>query len=101
MNREINLSRPNFNTTMTRSFDFALQCCGNDKDSGVIWSRYTIFVKTWEKNNADAFAAQRNALRKIYRNAVSIPLENLDQMWKDYTEFELLDKQEVNLTDFI
>lgn len=27
-------------------------------------------------------------LRKIYRRAVSVPLENVEQIWRDYDQFE-------------
>lgn len=81
---------------MKKSFDFALSACGHDRESGQIWANYIAFVKSWDtKSTPEAFAKQRNELRKIYRRAVAIPLENLEELWKDYNAFESQDKQEV------
>jgi cleavage stimulation factor subunit 3 len=79
---------------MQKSFEFALTACGHDKDAGLIWNDYIQFVRSWEAKGED-FAKKRNELRRIYRRAVSIPLENLEQLWKEYGEFENEDKQEV------
>jgi cleavage stimulation factor subunit 3 len=97
LSRKINSSRQNFNTTMQKSFEFALSACGQDKDAGAIWSAYIAFVKGWDVSSGqEAYATRRNELRGIYKRAVSIPLENLEQLWKDYEEFENLDKQGVS-----
>ena len=81
---------------MQKSYEFALTACGHDKDAGLIWKDYVDFVKKWDSKGPEAFAKRRNELRKIYRRAVAIPLENLEQLWKDYGEFENEDKQEVS-----
>ena len=81
---------------MRDSFEFALFSCGYDKDAGSIWCDYIAFVKGCDENlTVHAYAEKRKQLLNIYRRALAIPLENLEQLWKDYRQFEILDNREV------
>lgn len=71
-----------------KAFEFYLDHVGIDRESGNVWFEYLDFIKsrpattTWEEQ-------QKNDLtRKIYKKAISIPLNNLSILWTAYTNFE-------------
>jgi phytoene dehydrogenase-like protein len=71
-----------------RAYEFALRFVGQDRDAGEIWKDYIEYVK------ADPTATEREAqekmdlLRSVYRRAVQIPLDNLEQIWREWDAFE-------------
>ena len=79
---------PETRDTVTKSYEFALQHVGQDKDSAEIWSEYIQFVKSGQTSSTWEEQQKMDALRKIYQRAVQIPLENVEILWKDYEAFE-------------
>lgn len=80
---------------MRQCYDFAVNAVGHDKDAGEIWTEYIRFVQSAPTENPNggpetaAQAATRiNDLRKLYRRAVQIPLNNIEKLWMDYHKFE-------------
>lgn len=75
-------------TTIQQTYDFVLDKVGLDRESGSIWSQYIDFVRskdtptTWEQQQ------QMDSLRKIFRKAICIPLNNVESLWHDYNSFE-------------
>src|ERR1700748_1192904 len=84
----VNTGHANYQETMRRSYEFALEQCGHDKDSGIMWTEFIEFIKSWDTADANASAMRINELRKWYKKAVQIPLENVEQLWRDYGEWE-------------
>lgn len=74
------------------AFEFTLKHIGQDPSSGPLWQEYVNFIKTmpgditkegWQdKQKVDA-------MRKAYRQALCIPLPNIQQLWGEYTNFEI------------
>jgi cleavage stimulation factor subunit 3 len=81
----VNADRRDYYKSMEAAYDFALQGCGHDKNSGDIWAGYIEFLKKWPRSEADI---SLQAVRKIYRKAIQFPLENVEQLWKDYNLYE-------------
>lgn len=75
-------------TTIQQTYDFVLSKIGIDRESGKIWSRYIDFIKSKENSNTWEQQQQMDTLRKIYRQAVCIPLNNLESIWHGYNSFE-------------
>ena len=89
--------------TITKAYEYALQECGTDRESGEIWQEYIAFIAEVKvgisspphgarsdrkpKDTCDA-QAQIDTLRKIYQQAVRIPLNNVEALWKAYDAFE-------------
>jgi cleavage stimulation factor subunit 3 len=73
---------------MDKSYEFALLACGHDRNAGEIWADFINFVKGWDNSTKDSMPIQINRLRTIYQRAISIPLENVEQLWRDYDAYE-------------
>ncbi|KAL7619907.1 mRNA 3'-end-processing protein rna14 [Parahypoxylon ruwenzoriense] len=78
--------------TVSRSYEFVLNTIGQDRDSGVLWQDYIQFIKTgpgqiggsgWQDQQ------KMDILRKAYQRAISIPMANLNSLWKEYDQFEM------------
>jgi len=74
-----------------QAFRFALDRIGMDKDAGRLWQDYIQFVKSWPGILGDnSWQAQQkmDELRKIYREAIAIPTQSVNLLWKEYDQFE-------------
>lgn len=74
--------------TVSQAFDFVLLHVGFDLAAGRLWHDYLRFIRsapatsTWEEQ-------QRNdQLRRVYQRAVVTPLQNVEQLWREYDAFE-------------
>lgn len=74
--------------TIMQAYKFALDHIGIDRDSGPIWAQYIDFLKskptqtTWEQQQ------KMDLIRKAYREAICIPLSNVESLWHGYNAFE-------------
>ncbi|WVO12857.1 hypothetical protein L204_100465 [Cryptococcus depauperatus] len=75
-------------TTISQAYEFALQECGFDRESGEIWDEYIKFIASGSATNQWETQAKNDNLRKVYRRAVVIPLNNIEALWKSYDTFE-------------
>ncbi|KAF8631737.1 hypothetical protein AX15_002220 [Amanita polypyramis BW_CC] len=85
--RRLNTS-PATRDVVRKSYEFALQHVGQDKDSGQIWSDYIQFIRLGEATTTWEEQQKMDALRKVYHRAVQIPLDNVEQLWHDLETFE-------------
>lgn len=81
------------------AFEFVLknEVVGVDRDSGSIWAEYIQFIKTgpgqvgehdWESKK------KMDSLRRIYQRAIAVPTRNLNNLWREYEQFEnMVDKK--------
>ena len=74
-----------------RSFSFAIDNIGLDKDAGRLWQDYIAFLKTgpgtvggtgWQDG------AKVDKLREAYQKAIAVPTDAVTQLWRDYDAFE-------------
>ncbi|KAJ1023454.1 hypothetical protein NDA16_003071 [Ustilago loliicola] len=70
------------------AYEFALRFIGNHKDSGSIWTDYIALIKEREARGGWKEGQKMDDLRRVYQRAVSVPLTNIEAIWKDYDAYE-------------
>lgn len=78
--------------TITQAYDFVLANIGMDRDAGAIWQDYIQFIRSGpgQIGGSDWRDQQKmDQLRKTYQRAVCIPMSNVNQLWKEYDQFEM------------
>ncbi|KDQ20470.1 hypothetical protein BOTBODRAFT_100538 [Botryobasidium botryosum FD-172 SS1] len=83
-----NAADPNNRNTIKKSYEFALNHIGYDKDSGEIWKDYIDFLKEGEARTTWDGQQKMDSLRSVYHRAVVIPLENVEVLWRELDAFE-------------
>ncbi|KAF9460965.1 hypothetical protein BDZ94DRAFT_1238063 [Collybia nuda] len=74
--------------TVRKSYEFALNHVGQDKESGEIWRDYIQFIRAGETTTTWEEQQKMDALRKVYHRAVQIPLDNVEGLWQELETFE-------------
>ncbi|KXS17978.1 Suf-domain-containing protein [Gonapodya prolifera JEL478] len=74
--------------TISKAYEFVVGNIGVDKDSGTIWSDYLYFIKSGETTNAFEEGQKIDLYRRTFHRAVATPLSNIEQLWKDYDNWE-------------
>lgn len=70
------------------AFKSAVENVGSSSDSGKLWRAYLDFVKEWSELGSIDPGRKLLTLRQIYQKAISIPMEALDVLWKEYEALE-------------
>jgi len=76
---------------LKEAFDFALQHIGLDMCSTPIWMEYLALLKAQGSSSKQQQREESNnmmAIRKLYETAFRIPMHNLEQLWRDYDQYE-------------
>ncbi|XP_021592006.1 cleavage stimulation factor subunit 77 isoform X4 [Manihot esculenta] len=71
-----------------KAFDFMLGYVGADIASGPVWIEYITFLKSLPALNAQEESQRMTAVRKVYQKAIVTPTHHVEQLWKDYENFE-------------
>ncbi|XP_020535637.1 cleavage stimulation factor subunit 77 isoform X3 [Jatropha curcas] len=71
-----------------KAFDFMLGYVGTDVASGPVWMEYITFLKSLPALNAQEESQRMTAVRKVYQKAIVTPTHHVEQLWKDYENFE-------------
>ncbi|KIM32651.1 hypothetical protein M408DRAFT_62773 [Serendipita vermifera MAFF 305830] len=71
-----------------KAFEFALRFVGQDRDAGEIWKEYIEYIKADPTSTEREGQEKMDLLRSVYRRAVQIPLDNLEQIWREWDAFE-------------
>ncbi|CAE6450936.1 unnamed protein product [Rhizoctonia solani] len=79
---------PQTREVVKKAFEFALLHIGQDRAAGDIWRDYIDFVKAGEAKTTWEEQQKMDALRRLYHRAVVIPLENVEQLWRELDQFE-------------
>lgn len=78
--------------TITQSYEFVLDTIGIDRESGGIWQDYVQFVKnapgdirgtSWKDQQ------KMDQVRSVYHRAIAIPMSSVNNLWKEYDQFEM------------
>ncbi|KAF8106049.1 hypothetical protein N665_0147s0008 [Sinapis alba] len=72
----------------TKAFEFMLNYIGTDIASGPIWTEYITFLKSLPALNPHEDMQRKIALRKVYQRAILTPTHHVEQLWKEYENFE-------------
>ncbi|KAF7987512.1 hypothetical protein HCN44_003274 [Aphidius gifuensis] len=86
--KETKASLATYKEKMAQAYDFALDKIGMDIHSFSIWNDYISFLKNVEAVGTYAENQRISAVRKVYQRGVINPMINMEQLWKDYMEFE-------------
>ncbi|KAK4203518.1 putative mRNA 3'-end-processing protein rna-14 [Triangularia verruculosa] len=90
--RRNDLNDGNARQVVFQAYDFALNNIGLDKDSGKIWADYIQFLKSgpgtlggtnWED------LKKMDQIRSAYQKAICVPIANVNNLWKEYDQFEM------------
>ena len=79
-------------STINSAFEFTLKHIGQDPAALQLWQDYIAFVKTMPGVvSGDGWQDKQkvDAVRKAYRQALSVPLPNLMALWSEYSNFEI------------
>ncbi|XP_059625373.1 cleavage stimulation factor subunit 77 isoform X2 [Cornus florida] len=71
-----------------KAFDFMLSYVGADIASGPVWMEYITFLKSLPAQNTQEESQRMTAVRKAYQKAIVTPTHHVEQLWKDYENFE-------------
>ncbi|KAG9454983.1 hypothetical protein H6P81_007887 [Aristolochia fimbriata] len=71
-----------------KAFEFMLNYVGTDISSGPVWMEYIAFLKSMPAMTAQEESLRMTAVRKIYQKAIVTPTHHVEQLWKDYENFE-------------
>lgn len=69
-------------------FNIAVSCVGWAIDSYLLWKNYIDFVNSWPENEAMEAARKITTVRKVFQKALAIPIDQADNLWKEYETFE-------------
>lgn len=73
------------------AYKSAIDATGIDKDSGKLWQDYIDFIKSGPGTlGQQDWQSQRkmDLLREAYQEAISVPTQAVEALWKDYSAFE-------------
>ena len=76
---------------ISQAYEFVLNNVGIDKDAGYIWKEYVQFLRSGPGTpggNDWRDQQKMDSLRKAYRQAIVIPNQELESIWRDYYAFE-------------
>lgn len=68
--------------TVNQAYELAIEHIGVCVDASAIWVGYINFLKS--DSDPQAFVS----VRKVYQRAITIPLANMDAIWRNYENFE-------------
>ncbi|CAL4952381.1 unnamed protein product [Urochloa decumbens] len=71
-----------------KAFDFMLNYVGNDAASGPVWMEYINFLKSMPVMTPQEESHRMTTVRKVYQKAILVPTNHVEQLWKDYENFE-------------
>lgn len=75
-----------------RSFQEVVKNVGVDKDAGQLWIDYIAFTKSGPGvigGNSWVDGQKMDQLRKVYHQAICVPTEQIETIWKEYSAFEM------------
>ena len=94
--RYYNISLDKSGTTASQinhaAYEAVLDAVGIDKDSGKLWQDYIQFIKSGPGvvGQSDWQAQSKmDLLRKAYQRAICVPMQAVEAIWKDYSNFEM------------
>ncbi|KAI3957936.1 hypothetical protein MKW92_011633 [Papaver armeniacum] len=70
------------------AFEFMLNFVGSDIASGTVWIEYITFLKSLPAADPQEESKRMASIRKVYQKAIVTPTHQVEQIWKDYENFE-------------
>ncbi|CAO3673036.1 unnamed protein product [Rhizopus microsporus] len=79
---------PEARSIIEKAYEYVLSNVGIDKEAGPIWADYIYFLKSTETSNTWEEQRKMDSMRRAYQKAVTIPLNNVEHLWKEYDQWE-------------
>jgi cleavage stimulation factor subunit 3 len=73
---------------MRGAYEYVIAAVGQDGDASAIWHDYIDFIKSWPSTNQFEEGNRTAALRKVYQEAVTLPLDGVEQLWREWDQLE-------------
>lgn len=70
------------------AYEFALKYVGWDHESSSIWQDYIALIRSREANGSWQEGQKMDQLRRVYQRAVSVPLDSVEAIWREYDAYE-------------
>ena len=74
--------------TVIQAFEFAVGKVGIDIQSDSLWQDYISFIKSWTPTANWEQQQKIDLIRKVYKKLLTIPTENIETNWTQYTKWE-------------
>lgn len=71
-----------------QAFEFTLNTVSFHPDSGSIWKAYIDWLASQPVANEWEETFRRDKIRKAYKRAVTLPVSNIEALWRTYGQFE-------------
>merc|ERR1712179_489178 len=86
--KETKSSLANYREKLSQAYEFATDKIGMDYSSYILWNDYSELLKNVEVVGSYAENQKIMAVRKVYQRGILTPLANIEQLWRDYLDFE-------------
>ncbi|KAK3887799.1 hypothetical protein Pmani_024674 [Petrolisthes manimaculis] len=86
--KETKSSLPTYREKLSQAYEFAIDKIGMDYNSYTLWNDYANLLKNVEVVGSYAENQKIMAVRKVYQRGIITPMANIEQLWRDYLEFE-------------
>lgn len=73
---------------LSDAYEYVLDAVSYDPDSGVLWKQFIDNLASKPASNEWEEQFRRDRVRKAYKRAVSLPLTNVESLWRSYGAFE-------------
>ncbi|ODV90663.1 hypothetical protein CANCADRAFT_19630, partial [Tortispora caseinolytica NRRL Y-17796] len=71
-----------------KSYDFVISQVGQDVESSPIWNNYLEYIQSLPEDTAWDAQQKVDLLRKVYSKVLKIPVDQIEDIWKNYAKFE-------------
>ncbi|KAJ7523485.1 hypothetical protein O6H91_18G051600 [Diphasiastrum complanatum] len=71
-----------------KAYDFMLGRIGMDIAAGPMWLEYIAFLRTAPVTAPQEDSQRMTSVRKAYQKAILAPIHHVEQLWKEYENFE-------------
>ncbi|KAL9141530.1 hypothetical protein ABFS82_14G110600 [Erythranthe guttata] len=71
-----------------KAFEFMLNYVGADIASGPVWMEYIAYLRSLPAQTTVEESQRMTAIRKTYQRAIVMPIHHVEQLWRDYENFE-------------
>ncbi|KAL0376116.1 UNVERIFIED_CONTAM: Cleavage stimulation factor subunit [Sesamum calycinum] len=71
-----------------KAYEFMLSYVGADIASGPVWMEYIAYLKSVPAQTTLEESQRMTAIRKTYQRAIVMPTHHVEQLWRDYENFE-------------
>lgn len=80
----------NAKKSVEAAFERALESIGTTCEASAVWAKYIDFVKEWPDTSPMDASIKMRMMRSIYQRVVCLPVDGLDDFWRDYEQLETM-----------